>query len=149
MFVGCYRHKLNSKGQAALPAKLRTVIPPDAEGNRSIYLMKLAETPIYGLTSPVLEELAGRLSDELKSDRRRRHEFYGRVEVVDIDPQGRIVIPSWMREMAGIEQEVVFVGAGSRIEIWPAAAWDAYAAETRQAVRTELDGSVSKNLDAI
>jgi len=149
MFVGKYRHKLNSRGQVAVPIKLRLGLPVDEEGNRSLYLLKLDETPIYALTSVLLDELSTKMGEGLKADRRRRHEFYSRIEVVDIDPQGRVVIPQWMREAAGVDKEVVFVGAGSRIEIWPAEKWDKYAGETVEAVRKDLDTSISGALDTI
>jgi len=149
MFVGKYRHKLNSRGQVAVPVKLRLGLPVDEEGNRSLYLMKLDETPIYALTSVLLDELSNKMGEGLKADRRRRHEFYSRIEVVDIDPQGRVVIPQWMREAAGVDKEVVFVGAGSRIEIWPAEKWDKYAGEVIETVHKDLDTSISNTLDTI
>ena len=149
MFVGRYTHKLNTKGQVAVPVKMRLGISADEQGNRALYLTKLQETPLYALTAPVLEELSDKLSEVLRADRRRRHEFYSRIEAVDIDPQGRVVIPQWMRLEAGIEKDVVFVGAGSRIEIWPAAAWDEYIGADEGETQKDLDISVSEALDSI
>lgn len=149
MFVGCYRHRLNSRGQLAIPVKHRLGITKDQEGNQSLFLMKVEDIPVYALTSETLKDLSDRIAERLKADRRHRHEFYSRIEVVDIDPQGRVVIPLWMRKAAGIEKEVVFVGAGSRIEIWPAEAWDRYSAESLEAVRKELDASISGTLDTV
>ena len=66
MFVGHYKHKLNSRGQLAVPAKMRLGIPADEEDNKSLYLMKLDEAPIYALTAPVLDDLASRIEDKMK-----------------------------------------------------------------------------------
>jgi MraZ protein len=43
-----------------------------------------------------------------------------------VDNQGRVAIPSNLRDFAGIDEEVVIVGAGSRIEVWSRAGWDAF-----------------------
>lgn len=149
MFVGLYKHKLNSRGQVAVPARLRSNIPADADGQLSLYLMKLEDTPIYGLTRPVLAELAHRMSGQLNSDRRSRHDFYGRIEAVDIDPQGRVVLPQWMREAAGVAKDIVFVGAGSRIEIWPADCWNEYEAGSDGETKEDLNKLISGTLDTI
>ena len=43
-----------------------------------------------------------------------------------VDNQGRVAIPSNLREFAGIDEETAIVGAGSRIEIWSRPGWDAF-----------------------
>ena len=43
-----------------------------------------------------------------------------------VDNQGRVAIPSNLRDFAGIDEEVAIVGAGSRIEIWSRNGWDAF-----------------------
>ena len=43
---------------------------------------------------------------------------------VEVDKQGRILIPSVLREFAGLDKDVVLVGVASRIEIWSKAKWD-------------------------
>ena len=42
----------------------------------------------------------------------------------EVDRQGRILIPSVLREFAKLEKDVVLVGVGSRIEIWNKAVWN-------------------------
>ena len=45
--------------------------------------------------------------------------FFGNAERVDLDSQGRLVVPRRLREKARLEKEVVVIGVGSRLEIWP------------------------------
>ena len=57
------------------------------------------------------------------------------------DRQGRIVIPAPLREYAGLVKDCVVVGADTRIEIWDAAAWETYLAQTEQSF-VDIDGEV-------
>ncbi|MCR4318289.1 MAG: division/cell wall cluster transcriptional repressor MraZ [Planctomycetes bacterium] len=61
-----------------------------------------------------------KLPDDLGDEETRflaRH-FVGNAEEVRPDSQGRILVPSWQYELAGISGEVVMVGMGNRIEMW-------------------------------
>ena len=43
-----------------------------------------------------------------------------------VDKQGRVLVPSLLREYAGLDKELVIIGVGSRAEIWDAATWNSY-----------------------
>ena len=45
------------------------------------------------------------------------------------DKQGRLSIPSALRSYAGLDRDVAVIGAGTRVEIWDASAWDTYLEE--------------------
>ncbi|MDR0949560.1 MAG: division/cell wall cluster transcriptional repressor MraZ, partial [Lachnospiraceae bacterium] len=44
---------------------------------------------------------------------------------VELDKQGRILIPAQLRSFAGLEKDAVLIGVGSRIEIWSSEKWEA------------------------
>jgi MraZ protein len=48
------------------------------------------------------------------------------------DKTGRVTVPPLLRQYAGLSKECVVVGANTRLEIWDAAAWQAYEAEQEQ-----------------
>jgi MraZ protein len=48
------------------------------------------------------------------------------------DKQGRITIPPVLRTYAGLERDLAVIGAGQRVEIWDAAAWEAYLARQEE-----------------
>ena len=50
--------------------------------------------------------------------------FLAGAATVELDKQGRILIPTVLREFAGLEEDVVVVGVGSRVEIWDKSRWD-------------------------
>ncbi|HEY8989056.1 MAG TPA: hypothetical protein VIM39_08530, partial [Candidatus Limnocylindrales bacterium] len=67
-------------------------------------------------TLPIADENARRFS---------RFIFAGAVETT-LDGQGRVLVPGYLREMAGLEAEAVVVGARDHAEIWAPARWDVY-----------------------
>ncbi len=52
--------------------------------------------------------------------------FIGGASILEVDTQGRVIIPKILKEYAKIEKEVVFVGLSNRIELWSKEAWDDY-----------------------
>ena len=64
------------------------------------------------------------VGDKLKAaDRRLARSFFGRVRQVDLDRQGRIVIPQPMREQRGLSGDTTIIGMGDYLEIWNSDAW--------------------------
>ena len=63
---------------------------------------------------------------------------------MEVDKQGRILIPSVLREFAALEKDVVFVGVGSRIEIWNREGWD----ESISDYDDDMD-EVAENMDSL
>jgi MraZ protein len=51
--------------------------------------------------------------------------FLAGAATVEVDKQGRILLPAHLREFAGLEKDVVLVGVGSRVEIWSKDKWEA------------------------
>ena len=49
------------------------------------------------------------------------------------DKQGRVTVPSMLREYAGLTRDCTVIGAGSRVELWDTTAWNSYLASTEQA----------------
>ena len=72
----------------------------------------------------VLEEKLKELPMSHRDTRKFARFFLAGASQVEVDKQGRILIPNVLREFAGLEKDVVFLGVGSRIEIWSRQAWD-------------------------
>ena len=81
----------------------------------------------------------------INKDARKFTRFFlaGAAEM-EVDKQGRILIPSVLREFAALEKDVVFVGVGSRIEIWNRAGWD----ESISGYDDDMD-EVAENMDSL
>jgi MraZ protein len=122
--TGEFRHTLDDRSRVAVPVRFRTRL---AEGAT---LARWLDKCLGLFPHDEWEELAAKLRG-LPLTNARAREFArfmssGAVEV-QLDKQGRILVPGYLREYAGLsEGEVVVVGALNRLEIWAPAAWLPY-----------------------
>jgi len=120
MFLGEFKHTVDSKGRLTIPAKFRPQLAAGVVITRGIdkclFLFSMAEW----------EKLSQQVSQlpitQQEAREFRRLIFSGASDVVP-DKQGRILIPSYLREYANLDSEVVIVGNNTYIEIWNAEAW--------------------------
>ncbi|OQX88148.1 MAG: cell division/cell wall cluster transcriptional repressor MraZ [Thermoplasmata archaeon] len=133
MWHGEYTHTLDSKDRFVLPAKFREKIKKLKE--KKFYLTCGLDGCLFLFTSEVWEEQKRKL-DSLSFTKQRARSFtrlyFGRTVDVELDAQGRIVIPQHLKEKAGIKKEVVIVGVGERIEIWDKERWRKFCLENEK-----------------
>ncbi|MBI2268272.1 MAG: division/cell wall cluster transcriptional repressor MraZ [Candidatus Blackburnbacteria bacterium] len=123
MLIGHYIQTLNFKGRTALPARLRyelgdkVIVSRWYEGSIAIFELSRWEKIVEQATRGVFV---------LGSARDTERFLLGGAYEVELDGQGRFVIPPPLRQHAGIVDatEVVFVGLGSRAEIWSKVRWE-------------------------
>ncbi len=123
MFTGEFQHTLDGKGRVIIPSKLR-----DGLGDRFVITRGLDQCLfVYPNSEWVRLEQKLKQLPFTKSDSRAftRLFFSGAMEV-EADKQGRILIPNNLREYAGIEKEVMFIGVSNRVEVWSEDAWKGY-----------------------
>ena len=132
MFLGQYERSLDDKSRLAIPAEMRVGLGTGAVLTRSF------DTCLCIYPAARWETLARAVDDlqDVRSEVRilARSLFSGAVPC-DFDRQGRVVIPAFLREHAGITDEVVVVGVSSRLEVWSKEAW------LREQQRFEQDGA--------
>jgi len=118
MFLGEATHRLNAKNQVTIPARFRSVLPEEERRN-GFYLVRSNPDCLYLYTHA---EISARM-EQAKTVMRpaSRRQITRRITPVDMDSQGRIVIPDEVRKQVGIRKEVVVIGNADRIEIWPPA----------------------------
>jgi MraZ protein len=124
MFLGEYEHTVDAKGRVAVPARFRaqmdrgSVISKGMGVCLSVYTMERWEEKSNEL-------VAGKTSDELRDFERR---IYPSASEIDLDGQGRMIIPAKLRDYARIElsSEVTIAGVRDHFEIWNRAIWQAY-----------------------
>lgn len=121
MFMGEYNHTVDTKGRLIIPSKFREnlgdefVVTKGLDG--CLFVYDNAEWTAF-------EEKLKLLPLTNKDARQFVRFFLAGAGCVEVDKQGRILIPSNLREFAGLEKDVVLVGVGSRIEIWSRTKWE-------------------------
>jgi MraZ protein len=133
MFIGEYRHTLDDKGRIAIPAKLRYSKVGEDEYwvatkgfDRCLFLYPKDEW------ERIVNKINERLTFTKKEDRSFLRMFISPATEQAVDRQGRIAISQSLREYAGIQKEVVTLGAVNRIEIWSEENWNRYKEENEK-----------------
>ena len=129
MFVGEYRHSIDEKGRLAVPAKFRNELVKGAVVTRgldaSLFVFPLEEW------DKLAEKIASLPLGQANSRAFARLMLAGAMDV-ELDKQGRIIIPEYLRKYASIKKAAVVAGLYNRLEIWDAAKWDAYKVQTEK-----------------
>ncbi len=120
MFLGRFAHNLDAKGRLAIPARFRAVLEDGVVLTRGI------DRCVTAYPMPVWNELAEKISALSMTDpnaRQFRRMMFAGAANLELDGQGRIVLPAALREFAEIDREVVVVGVNSSFEIWSPDRW--------------------------
>ena len=127
MLLGEFQHNLDTKGRMAIPAKFRDKLTAGAIIPRGI------DNCLFVFANPEWEALAAKLIAlplaQANSRAFVRLMLAGATDV-EVDNQGRILVPDYLRKYAGLKKEVVVAGLYNRIELWDKATWAAYKAKT-------------------
>ncbi|WP_040211936.1 division/cell wall cluster transcriptional repressor MraZ [Clostridium polynesiense] len=123
MFIGEYNHSLDSKNRMIIPSKLREelgtkfIITKGLDG--CLYAYPLEEWKI-------LEEKLRTLPLTNKDARAFVRFFFAGASEIEVDKQGRGLIPQNLIEYAGINKEIISIGVLTKIEIWSKEKWEEY-----------------------
>ncbi len=118
--IGTYAHNLDEKGRLAVPSKLRV------ELGDPFYIVRLNDKCLTAFPQDEWHKFAGKLSSIPQSDTEAQHAvrlIFSSACKCEPDKQGRVLLPQMQREKAGIDKEVVIIGAYTRAEIWAKEKW--------------------------
>ena len=123
MFIGEYQHTIDPKGRIIMPSKFR-----EGLGDRFVVTKGLDECLfVYSVEEWAnLEEKLKSLPLTNKDARAFIRFFFSGASECEVDKQGRILIPSNLREFAQLDKEIVVTGVSTRIEIWSKDKWESY-----------------------
>jgi len=120
MFLGQYQHTLDEKGRITIPARFRDLLADGA------YVTQGFDQNLKLQTEPAFEAMAAKvnhLSETNPKIRKLRRLFFASAGRVELDSLGRVLIPQYLRDFAGLNKEAMIVGVGESIEIWSPGAW--------------------------
>jgi MraZ protein len=141
MFRGIAALSLDAKGRMAIPSRYRERLLADGAEQLILTLdhrgqcLLLYPLPVWEAIERELIEAPNLLAvvDQLK------HTLIGHATECEPDGQGRILLPSMLRELVGIDRQVALVGLGNKFELWDETAWSE---RRKDWLRAAQDGAV-------
>ncbi len=137
MFIGEYTVSMDAKGRVAVPAKFRSLL------NTAAVITRGLDQSLFLYPRKEWEAIASKLSNLPLSKANSR--AFSRLMLagawdVELDKQGRMMVPEYLRKFASLSKKVVIAGLYNRIEIWDEAAWQAYKASTERESTSIAEG---------
>lgn len=133
MFLGEYSHSCDSKNRLRLPSKFKK------ESGSGFVLTKGSDGCVFVMPKDKLDSIFEKVNQlpmfDSSVQKPLRLLFSSACELEE-DAQGRFLLPQSLKDFAGIKKEVVFVGTGTRIELWAKERWIDYSMKNLQDFET-------------
>lgn len=121
MFIGEHAHNIDEKGRLAMPARFRVAF---ADG---LVMTRGLDGCLFIYTRSAWAELTEKLVDmplsQAEARQFARHMLAGAMDS-ELDKQGRVIVPSYLRQFAKLDGTVVVAGLHNRLEVWNAKLWN-------------------------
>ena len=127
MFYGEYEHSIDKKGRLIVPSKFRESFKEyDIE---KLYITRGLDKCLFMFTENEWKSQEAKFKSVsfTKSEARKFNRMYfaGAIQI-ECDKQGRILIPKYLKDYAGIKRDVMIIGVSNRIEVWARESWQDY-----------------------
>jgi MraZ protein len=131
--LGEHSYQMDPKGRISLPAKFRDAF------KAGVHLTLGQEGCLYAFPPEEWQQEKTRVEERALSNPSSRgytRVFFGNAEHVDLDAQGRLVVPRRLREKVGLARDVAVIGVSDRLEIWSLEDWERYSEEQESSYRS-------------
>jgi len=119
---------MDVKGRLAIPARIRDQLVADS-GGRIVVTAHHEERCLLVYPEPQWRTLAPQIQAlpniQSKSVRKLQRRLLGHAVPLELDGNGRVLLPPTLREFAGLDKDLIVTGLGHRLEIWASVAWAA------------------------
>ena len=118
-FTSEHECKLDAKGRLVLPSRLKSVLPEASK--KSIIIRKGFEPNLIIYPLHEFQNIYTRINllNEFSSEQRKlKRNLFSSISQVDLDSNGRFLLPKSMISHTGLEKDVILVGMGNVIELW-------------------------------
>ncbi len=135
MLIGQYQHNIDVKGRLIVPVKFREDL------GELFYITKGLDGCLFVLSSGEWSRLQEKIKSlPISKARKLQRFFFSGAAEVEVDKQGRILIPQQLREYANLKKDVTFIGTCSRAEIWDSETWNKFNLElTQESIEEAMD----------
>ncbi len=122
MFLGRYHHSIDDKGRLTVPSRFRDHLRPGG-----VYVMQGFDRNLMVWPERTFETVSQKIQGMSFTEpnaRLLRRLIFSTAQYSEIDRIGRISIPQFLREAAGLDVAVLVVGSGEYFEVWSPEAWE-------------------------
>ena len=133
MFYGEFEHSIDKKGRVIIPSKFRESFKEyDIE---KLYITRGLDKCLFIFTENEWKSQDAKFKSIsfTKSEARRFNRLYfSGASQIEFDRQGRILLPKYLKDYAGIKRDIMMIGVSNRIEIWAREAWQEYYSSSKE-----------------
>jgi MraZ protein len=143
LLTGTFSRTLDDKKRLGLPKRVREQL----ENPESVSVTPGPDQSLWLYSQPALQRLADKLDQSPATDaeaRVFRRLFFSQIDTVDLDTNGRILIPDRLLDFAGLKHEVVLIGVQDHLELWDAERWQQYMRQNAPRFDTVAEGAFRK-----
>lgn len=129
MFMGEYHPRMDEKGRVAIPMKLRKAFGENALVNRLVITHGFDKCIMAFREEDWREFVETKLIPLSQADAKNRMRvrfLMGGAAECELDKQGRIIIPSYLKDYAEIRDEVTLLGLYNKVEVWSSEVYNRY-----------------------
>jgi len=146
-FRGINNISVDAKGRMAMPARYRERLLESCGGRLVVTVDRDHCLLVYPLPEwEIIEAKLNALPSFNKQARLLQRLLIGYATELDMDAQGRILLPNILREFAGLKKKAVLIGQGKKLEIWDEDTWNESQEEWVAAVQAD-DGDLPAALE--
>ena len=136
MFRGSFEHGIDDKGRVQIPARFREMLQSSEDSRVVITNFRIAGEPcLDGYPYKAWRELEERLRAKPQFDLkvlRFQNYYFASAHDCELDRQGRILLPTNLREYAGLKKDVRFTSALDKFRMWSPESWARVFADVEQ-----------------
>jgi MraZ protein len=139
LFLSTFVNKVDRKGRVSVPATFRSTLATHRHPNQVVLMPSFKYPALDGTGSDHLGEMMEGLNtlDQYSDRRDDLALMFADSTALQLDGEGRIVLPGELKEHAHIDDEVAFVGLGTMFQMWEPSRFRSHRAEVRERARRE------------
>ena len=122
-FFGEFRASLDSKNRIMIPSRFREIA-----GNIRYWILTRGLDNCLALYTPDRWDEVVKSVTEISFTKKKARDFqrllFSKAVQVDVDKNGRILLPEYLKKIGGLQKKIVFAGVADRIELWEEETWD-------------------------
>ncbi|MDG2106884.1 MAG: division/cell wall cluster transcriptional repressor MraZ [Gammaproteobacteria bacterium] len=148
MFKGIHNINLDGKGRLTIPTKYRNTISDQSNGNM-VVTIDSEEKCLLLYPATIFSNIESKINDLpsfTKNTRRIQRLLIGHAEDLELDSNGRILLPKPLRLVAEMSKKVTLIGQGQKFEIWSDDIWNNKVNKWRSEETDESEESVLSDI---